>query len=442
MSKQRAALYVRVSSDEQKLHGLSVDSQILALQEYCKNNNMEVVNIYNDAGFSASKRLHRRGALKMLCDDVKSGLIDIILFTKLDRWFRSVPDYYAIQQILDDNKVPWRAIWEDYETETSAGVFKVNIMLSIAQAEAQRTSERIKAVNEYKRETGKFVGGRAPWGYLNKGSTLVKDETEKAHVEEFFRIYLDTFSIYRAMDYLHSIGMNHNRTQVKRWLKMDYYHGEHGGYTFEPYISKEEHERILKSIENRRTRNCKATGRVYIFGGLIRCPACGAIMGGHTEIKRRKDGSTYERKEYICFHALSKLCPNKAQPTEAQIEAFLLKSIDEDIKKHNELVIETSETADTEKQIKALSQRLKRVGDRYEEGEIDRAQYLAKKEDLQKQIKALEFVKPAIVAPLPSDWQDAYTSLDLQRKKDFWGAFISEIAYTGKHSDPIIHYLE
>jgi DNA invertase Pin-like site-specific DNA recombinase len=421
MSKQRAALYVRVSSDEQKLHGLSVDSQILALQEYCKINKMEIVNIYDDSGFTASKELHRRGALKMLCDDIRHGLIDIILFTKLDRWFRSVPDYYAIQQILDDNKVPWRAIWEDYETETSAGVFKVNIMLSIAQAESQRTSERIHAVNNYKRETGKFVGGRAPWGYKNKGSALVKDEDKKAHVEEFFRIYLDTFSIYRAMDY---------------------YHGEHGGYTFEPYISKEEHERILKSIENRRTRNCKATGRVYIFGGLIRCPACGAIMGGHTEIKRRKDGSTYERKEYICFHALSKLCPNRAQPTEAQIEAFLLKSIDEDIKKHNELVIETSETADTEKQIKALSQRLKRVGDRYEEGEIDRAQYLAKKEDLQKQIKALEFVKPAIVAPLPSDWQGAYTSLDLQHKKDFWSAFIAEIAYTGKHSDPIIHYLE
>ena len=42
-----------------------------------------------------------------------------------------------------------RAIWEDYETETSAGVFKVNIMLSVAQSEADMTSERIKAVNDF-----------------------------------------------------------------------------------------------------------------------------------------------------------------------------------------------------------------------------------------------------------------------------------------------------
>ena len=50
---KRAALYVRVSTAEQRDHGLSVDSQISALQKYCEDNSYEVAEIYNDAGISA-----------------------------------------------------------------------------------------------------------------------------------------------------------------------------------------------------------------------------------------------------------------------------------------------------------------------------------------------------------------------------------------------------
>ena len=147
--KKRAAIYVRVSTAEQKEHGLSVDNQLDALKNYCQERGFSIAGIYNDAGISARKKYRSRPALLQLLEDCQKHKIDIILFTKLDRWFRSVADYYAVQQVLDGAKVPWRAIWEDYETETSAGVFKVNIMLSVAQAESDRTSERIKAVLEY-----------------------------------------------------------------------------------------------------------------------------------------------------------------------------------------------------------------------------------------------------------------------------------------------------
>lgn len=56
---KNAAIYVRVSTQEQKKHGLSVDSQILALKEYCKENGYHISGIYNDAGISARKRYTR-----------------------------------------------------------------------------------------------------------------------------------------------------------------------------------------------------------------------------------------------------------------------------------------------------------------------------------------------------------------------------------------------
>lgn len=184
--KKRAAIYVRVSTAEQRDHGLSVDSQIDALQKYCRENGLDVAGIYNDAGISARKKYKARPALLQLIQDCKDHKIDIILFTKLDRWFRSVADYYEVQSQLDAAKVPWRAIWEDYETETSAGVFKVNIMLSIAQAESDRTSERIRAVNEYRKSQGYIIVGKMPLGYIRtSASTIDFDPKTKDAMQTF-----------------------------------------------------------------------------------------------------------------------------------------------------------------------------------------------------------------------------------------------------------------
>ena len=98
---KRAALYVRVSTQEQKNSGLSVDSQIDALEKYCEEHGYMVVGVYNDAGISARKKYTKRPALLQLLEDCKQCKIDIILFTRLDRWFRAVAGYYEVQSALE-----------------------------------------------------------------------------------------------------------------------------------------------------------------------------------------------------------------------------------------------------------------------------------------------------------------------------------------------------
>ena len=93
----RAALYERVSTDEQAMHGYSIEAQIDNLTEYCKKNEYKIVDHYTDEGISGAKPPLRRPALKRLLEDVNAGKIDIILFTKLDRWFRSVQEYFKVQ---------------------------------------------------------------------------------------------------------------------------------------------------------------------------------------------------------------------------------------------------------------------------------------------------------------------------------------------------------
>ena len=92
LSSKRAALYVRVSSEEQALRGYSLEAQLADLETFAKENEMLVAGKYVDAGTTARKRLQNRKEFQRMLQDIRGGKIDIILFIKLDRWFRNVAD--------------------------------------------------------------------------------------------------------------------------------------------------------------------------------------------------------------------------------------------------------------------------------------------------------------------------------------------------------------
>lgn len=147
----RAALYPRVSTEEQAKYGLSIHDQQGDLEEYARAHGMRIVGVFADAGYSARKKVEKRPAMLALLEAVKRDEVDIVLVTKLDRWFRNIGEYYKVQEILEAHNVSWRTIYEDYDTSTAAGRLKINIMLAVAQDEADRTSERIKKVFDGKR---------------------------------------------------------------------------------------------------------------------------------------------------------------------------------------------------------------------------------------------------------------------------------------------------
>ena len=152
MSILRVGCYERVSTTEQAMRGFSIAAQIDNLSEYCEENGMKIVGHYTDEGISGTQPPLKRPALQQLLEDVQAGKIDMILFTKLDRWFRSVKEYFKVQDILDRHGVEWKAIHEDYDTTTANGRMAITIFLAIAQNERDKTSERVKAVFAHKRK--------------------------------------------------------------------------------------------------------------------------------------------------------------------------------------------------------------------------------------------------------------------------------------------------
>ena len=129
---KRVALYIRVSTEEQAVHGLSIEAQTEALDAWAKSSEAIVVGHYVDAGISARKPASKRPELQRLLADIKKGNVDLIVFTKLDRWFRNIAEYYKVQEILEKHRVDWKTIHEDYDTSTASGRLKINIMLYLS----------------------------------------------------------------------------------------------------------------------------------------------------------------------------------------------------------------------------------------------------------------------------------------------------------------------
>lgn len=66
MARKRVAAYIRVSHDEQRLHGFSLQAQKEALIKYADAHNLNIVEWYADEGISARHKMGSRKALKKL----------------------------------------------------------------------------------------------------------------------------------------------------------------------------------------------------------------------------------------------------------------------------------------------------------------------------------------------------------------------------------------
>lgn len=437
----RAGLYERVSTDEQAKYGYSIKTQIDALNEHCQENKMKVVDHYTDDGVSGGKAAFRRPQMSRLLDDVKAKKIDIILFTRLDRWFRNVQEYFKVQEILDAHGVEWRAIWEDYDTTTANGRMAITIFLAIHQNEREKGAERVSAVLENKRKNKEacFGGPNLPFGYMKQRDAdgimrLVKDPNTKQACQEFWDILLKSNSLNKAIRHMGNVwGISKDWKSWKRMTQSDFYCGIHKGVIdyCEPYVSPEE---FLK-FQERETVKHTPSGSVYLFRGLMRCPECGHKLCGDTN---RKPYGVY--KSYRC-RVRGRGCDNHSIISEPKIEKQLLSRLDDFLADEIARVeLEQAKPKPRPKNnLKALKERQRRLTVAYMAGNIPDDEYLRDDAELKALIAKAESEappEPRDVAPLKdlleTDFRSIYETLNDEEKQQFWQRLIQEIKLENK----------
>lgn len=430
---KRVALYVRVSHEEQVKHGLSVDAQIEALTEYAKNNKYKIVDVYSDAGISARKSYTKRPALLRMIKDCQLGKIDLILICKLDRFFRSVPDYYAVMEQI--GKVPWKAIHEDYETESANGIFKVNIMLSVSQSEADRTGERIKRVFEYKKSKGEVVSGATAHGYKIVNKRWHKDEKQAHAIEAFYAHYLSTFRFLDSYNIAVSKGLSCSYRVALSFINNECYYGK-APYIAEAYITKEQYDLIQKN----KASYPKNNKYDYIFRGVCKCGLCGSWLSGKSTSYIKDDGTKSRSIFYICSrHSHGYDCKGSTI-SESTLEAFLFDQIDVLTDEYN-VTVRVKQNNYNSSDIAALKAKLKRIRNLYELGDMGFDEYKTKRDNLMSEIAKLEEIPQAQLRYMPTNWKEIYKELDTAHKNAFWVSSLDYIEVTGrKCKTPVIYF--
>lgn len=216
----RVALYVRVSGEEQKIKGLSLEAQQERLEAYAKEKGWIVTGIYVDAAKTARKDMYKRSEFMKMMESVKRNEVDLLLFCRLDRWFRSVADYYKVMEVLEAHNCGWKTTDEEYDTTTANGRLYINVKLSIAQNEADICSERIDVVFDSKIQHGTVISGRCPFWLKVKDKRLELIPENAAILQDAFDHYESTFSQRGTVKYIREkYGVNWCDATFRRMMR-------------------------------------------------------------------------------------------------------------------------------------------------------------------------------------------------------------------------------
>ena len=210
MKPVRCAIYTRKSSEdglEQDFN--SLDAQREACAAYILSQVSEGWNplapSYDDGGVSGGT-LERPG-LQRLLEDVKSGLIDIIVVYKVDRLTRSLLDFAKLVEAFDAAGVSFVSVTQSFNTTTSMGRLTLNMLLSFAQFEREVTAERIRDKIAASKARGMWMGGVPPLGYRPDGRSLAIVPEQAVLVDSIYRRYLEIGNVRLLAEALREKGM-------------------------------------------------------------------------------------------------------------------------------------------------------------------------------------------------------------------------------------------
>lgn len=365
MKKQqhyKAALYCRLSVDDGNFGGsVSIETQKILLEQYCKDHKITDYKFYCDDGCSGTN--FDRPSFKKMLSDIDEGKINLVIVKDLSRFGRNYVEAGMYVQRFTDSNIRFIAADDNYDSLVNSDDLLFPIKNVVNEMYARDVSKKTKAAKKAKARDGQFIGSKAPFGYKidpNDRHHLIVDEPAAQVVKRIFRLASEGVGcnkmakIFREEKVLTPIAyFNLNNpdyfksdywrkefdwhvTSIRAILNNEVYLGKlvYGKQRNKSMKSKEKvrnpkedwivvencHEPIITQelwdtvhkILNAKHRPAKA-GEVQMFAGLLYCSDCGHCLTYSQ--KQRKDGSYHgayscwmyktHGKEYCASHYIT-----------------------------------------------------------------------------------------------------------------------------------------
>ena len=255
---KKAAIYVRVSTEDQAKEGFSLDSQLEKLRSYSKARGWSIEGEYIDDGYSG--RDVRRPAYQKMME--KMDKWDILLVMKMDRIHRNSKNFMLMMEELRSKNKEFVSMTESLDTSTAMGRFVMDIIQRIAQLESEQIGERVYDGMRQKAKQGAgLLGSPPPYGYEYDGGKLRGVDEELKIARRIFDDYLKGESMASIARKLNKEGVKTkkkgkwDRKTISRILSNPVYCGL---VEWEDFIFEGEHEAIVGIDEFNRVQEMKA----------------------------------------------------------------------------------------------------------------------------------------------------------------------------------------
>ena len=303
-------LYVRVSTDEQADKGYSQRDQEERLRKYCDHNQMTIRRvIYED---HSAKTFERPEWRKLMLDLKRhKGQIDLILFTKWDRFSRNTGDAYGMINHLKKLRVEPQAIEQPLDMSVPESKIMLAVYLATPEVENDRRALNVFNGMRRARKEGRWMGP-APIGYINRSKEdgtkyIAINEAEAVHLRWAFReIARGQFNTEQVWKMTVERGLKCSKHNFWLAIRNPVYCGKIYVAKFkdedarlvpgqhEAMVSEELFQQVQDVLDGR--------GRIYRpkvqtldefpLRGFLICPKCGRILTG-SRSKGRNNYYTY-----------------------------------------------------------------------------------------------------------------------------------------------------
>lgn len=331
--RKRAALYVRVSTQEQAREGYSVKAQTEKLTSYAEAKNYIVVNTYTDPGYSGAS-LKRPGIQELLAD-VEKGNIDIVLVYKLDRLSRSQKNtLYLIQDIFKPHSVDFVSLQESFDTSTPFGMAMVGILSVFAELERSTITERVNMGRKERAKSGLYHGGGnyKPLGYDYNDGHLIVNEYEAQIIKDIYHLYISGNSMNSTAqtiwnkypDRIKSKTIVRDALQNPLYIGKIRFAGETHDGEHEPIIDEETFYMAQKVRKNRGLGNSGTNKQKGLLVGKVYCAHCGARFAREVTGSRK-----YRYVNYTCYSRRPSSSPGMVKDPNCKNKRWKEKVLDE-----------------------------------------------------------------------------------------------------------------
>lgn len=332
----RVAQYARFSSDNQRTE--SIDAQLRAMNQYCKQQHWQIVATYTDEARSATT--DNRPQFQQMITDSSKGIFDIVLVHKLDRFSRDRYDSAIYKKRLKKNNVQLCSVLERIDDSPES-----IMMESVLEGMAEYYSKNLgREVMKGMKETAlqcKHTGGGPPLGYdVGEDRKLVINEHEAEAVRVIFQMYAEGYGYSAIINYLNEHGYTTKRGRMfgknslyeilcnekytgvfvfnKAASLKDSKRNNHAYKTNENIIRVEGgcpaiiSKKLFEKVQRGKAYNRRNTGQYhskefYLLTGKVFCGVCGKRIQGNLRFsgERKNRLSTYRCDEP------RQLCNNK-----------------------------------------------------------------------------------------------------------------------------------